>query len=152
MNIITPPGMTIMRISRGGYRVTCAHRVVWRWMNKFSPLPSSSCTPTKITPTSNISSMYNGGGNYVDSSTTSTNTNTACDFDFGDLVTMTIVDVFETDIDGKLLSYCPTFDNRDVRKTPEHIEMFKKGMGQMRERIDGVARSPVGKVRMKNMN
>jgi hypothetical protein len=155
MNIITPPGMTIMRISRGGYRVTCAHRVVWRWMNKFSPLslssfllPTASCSGT---PTSNISSMmYNGGGNYVDSSTTSTTTttNTACDFDFGDLVTMTIVDVFETDTFGRLLSYCPTFDNRDVHKTPEHIEMFKKGMGQMRERMDGVVKSPVGKVRM----
>lgn len=36
------------------------------------------------------------------------------DFDFGDLVTMTIVDVFETDCEGKLLSYCPTFDNRAV--------------------------------------
>ena len=71
----------------------------------------------------------------------------SCDFDFGDLVTMTIVDVFETDVDGKLLSYCPTFDNRDVRKTPEHIEMLIKGMGQMRERMDGVAKSPVGKVR-----
>jgi hypothetical protein len=71
----------------------------------------------------------------------------SCDFDFGDLVTMTIVDVLETDVDGKLLSYCPTFDNRDVRKTPEHIEMLIKGMGQMRERMDGVAKSPVGKVR-----
>ena len=60
---------------------------------------------------------------------------------------MTIVDVFETDVDGKLLSYCPTFDNWDVRKTPEHIEMLIKGMGQMRERMDGVAKSPVGKVR-----
>ena len=25
-----PPGMTIMRISGGGYHVTAAHRVVWR--------------------------------------------------------------------------------------------------------------------------
>ena len=41
------------------------------------------------------------------------------DFDFGDLVTMTIVDVFETDCDGKLLSYCPTFDNRAV--VSEHM-------------------------------
>ena len=155
MNIVNPPGLTIMRISRGGYRVTCAHRVVWRWMNKFSPLssslPTATCTSTK---TSNISSIYSGAN--IDSSTTSAATTTnstngggaACDFDFGDLVTMTIVDVFETDVDGKLLSYCPTFDNRDVRKTPEHIEMLIKGMGQMRERMDGVAKSPVGKVRM----
>ena len=160
MNIVNPPGLTIMRISRGGYRVTCAHRVVWRWMNKFSPLsssississlPTATCTSTK---TSNISSIYSG--TYIDPSTTSATTTTnstigggnACDFDFGDLVTMTIVDVFETDVDGRLLSYCPTFDNRDVRKTPEHIEMLIKGMGQMRERMDGVAKSPVGKVR-----
>ena len=37
------------------------------------------------------------------------------DVQFEDLVTMTIIDVFETDYDGKLLSYCPTFDNRQVR-------------------------------------
>ena len=29
-NPMDPPGMTIMRISGGGYRVTAAHRVVWR--------------------------------------------------------------------------------------------------------------------------
>lgn len=62
------------------------------------------------------------------------------DFDFGDLVTMTIIDVFETDNDGKLLSYCPTFDNRAVHKTQESIERLRKGASQLRE----IARSPAG--------
>ena len=30
MNVIDPPGLTVMKISGGGYRVTGAHRVVWR--------------------------------------------------------------------------------------------------------------------------
>ena len=30
MNIIDPPGLTVMRIAGGRYRVTGAHRVVWR--------------------------------------------------------------------------------------------------------------------------
>lgn len=29
MNLITPPGLTVMRIAGGRYRVTAAHRVVW---------------------------------------------------------------------------------------------------------------------------
>jgi hypothetical protein len=40
---------------------------------------------------------------------------------------MTIIDVFETDNNGKLLSYCPTFDNRAVHKTQESIERLRKG-------------------------
>jgi hypothetical protein len=44
----------------------------------------------------------------------------------GDLVTLTIVDVFETDNQGKLLSYCPTFDNRAVRKTNQASETIRK--------------------------
>ncbi|KAL3808825.1 hypothetical protein ACHAXA_000008 [Cyclostephanos tholiformis] len=113
-NPMDPPGLTIMKISGGGYRVTAAHRVVWRWMNKFSP-----------------NSTLNGGP--------------SDDFDFGDLVAMTIVDVFETDVNGLLLSYCPTFDNRAVHKTPEMAQRIRKGVGQMRETIEVVANSPVGK-------
>ena len=45
----------------------------------------------------------------------------------GDLVTMTIVDVFETDTDGRLLSYCPTFDNRNIKKTMKTAEQLRKG-------------------------
>jgi hypothetical protein len=33
LNIIDPPGLTVMRIAGGRYRVTAAHRVVWTWMN-----------------------------------------------------------------------------------------------------------------------
>jgi len=112
MNVIDPPGLTVMKISGGGYRVTGAHRVVWRWMNKFSPASTG---------------------------------NANLDFDFGDLVTMTIIDVFETDAHGQLLSYCPTFDNRAVHKTPEMAERLRKGASHLRERMEVAARSPAGK-------
>ncbi|KAL7545833.1 hypothetical protein ACHAWF_009183 [Thalassiosira exigua] len=111
-NVVDPPGLTIMRIRGGGYRVTGAHRVVWRWMNKFSPAVTGD---------------------------------DGVDFDFGDLVSMTIVDVFETDADGKLLSYCPTFDNRSVHRTPEAVERLRKGATQLREAAEAAARSPAGK-------
>lgn len=92
-----------------------------RWMNKFSPVSTSLKDPV------------------TGKSTTEMN------FDFGDLVTMTIIDVFETDAKGKLLSYCPTFDNRAVRKTPEMAERLRKGASHLMERMDVVARSPAGK-------
>jgi hypothetical protein len=50
----------------------------------------------------------------------------------GDLVHMTIVDVFETDNNGRLLSYCPTFDNRDIRKTTLATETLRYGNLQSR--------------------
>ena len=115
MNVIDPPGLTVMKISGGGYRVTGAHRVVWRWMNKFSPASTGGQSTHNI------------------------------DFDFGDLVSMTVIDVFETDTDGRLLSYCPTFDNRAVHKTPEMAERLRKGATQLRETMGVVANSPVGK-------
>ena len=34
--------------------------------------------------------------------------------------------MFETDNQGKLLSYCPTFDNRDIRKTNQTAETIRK--------------------------
>jgi len=137
MNIIEPPGLTVMRIAGGRYRVTAAHRVVWRWMNKFSPA-SSFQLPPESQP----------GATAVDPSNPNSSSSTVSheeepndtDFDFGDLVTMTIIDVFETDNDGKLLSYCPTFDNRAVHKTQESIERLRKGASQLRE----IARSPAG--------
>jgi hypothetical protein len=53
-NSIDPPGVTVMRISGGRYRVTAAHRVVWRWMNKFSfqqkKEEMKATTPATITP------------------------------------------------------------------------------------------------------
>jgi hypothetical protein len=39
---------------------------------------------------------------------------------------MTVVDVFETDNQGKLLSYCPTFDNRAIHKTNQTTESLRK--------------------------
>jgi len=120
-NVVDPPGLTVMKIRGGGYRVTGAHRVVWRWMNKFSPVNTSVRDPDT-------------GQLTVDT-----------DFDFGDLVTMTIVDVFETDADGKLLSYCPTFDNRAVHKTPEMAERLRKSVVRARERAQAAATSPAGK-------
>ena len=90
-------------------------------MNKFSPTSTSLRDPA-----------------------TGKSTNEA-DFDFGDLVTMTIIDVFETDVNGKLLSYCPTFDNRAVHKTPEMVERIRKGASHLMERVEDVVNSPAGK-------
>lgn len=64
------------------------------------------------------------------------------DLKFGDLVTMTIVDVFETDCDGKVLSYCPTFDNRAVFKTDQRVEKMRKGSSLLKKNISIVANSP----------
>ena len=137
MNIIDPPGLTVMRISGGRYRVTGAHRVVWRWMNKFSPA-STFAVPSDVNKVteSTEEDMATGSGS---------NSKPDTDFDFGDLVTMTIIDVFETDSDGRLLSYCPTFDNRAVHKTPEMVERVRKGASHLMERMEVVARSPAGK-------
>ena len=93
-----------------------------RWMNKFSPTSTILRDPN-----------------------TGKFTNEAVDFDFGDLVTMTIIDVFETDVNGKLLSYCPTFDNRAVHKTPEMAERIRKGASHLMERVEDVVNSPAGK-------
>ena len=60
---------------------------------------------------------------------------------FGDLVSMTIVDVFETDCDGKLLSYCPTFDNRNITKTDPRVENIRKSSSKFKKNIDIVAKS-----------
>jgi hypothetical protein len=135
-NNIDPPGVTVMRISGGRYRVTGAHRVVWRWMNKFSFQDEMVATTSPSRTSTNPSS---------DEDATSANNNDGADFDFGDLVTMTIIDVFETDSDGRLLSYCPTFDNRAVHKTQEVTERIRKGASLVKERIEVVARSPAGK-------
>ena len=97
LNMIDPPGLTVMKIAGGRYRVTAAHRVVWTWMNEFVPLSRSD----------EVNSLQ-----------------------IGDLVTMTIVDVFETDNQGKLLSYCPTFDNRAIHKTHTTTETLRKKSSQ----------------------
>uniref|UniRef100_A0A7S0Y722 Uncharacterized protein n=1 Tax=Pseudo-nitzschia delicatissima TaxID=44447 RepID=A0A7S0Y722_9STRA len=97
LNIIDPPGLTVMRIAGGRYRVTAAHRVVWTWNNVFASMSIDEEAEGKETT-----------------------------LEVGDLVTLTIVDVFETDNQGKLLSYCPTFDNRAIRKTNQTAETVRK--------------------------
>ena len=116
-NIIDPPGLTVMRIAGGRYRVTGAHRVVWTWMNDFHP---------EAVP-SYYSSPYDK--------------NHDLRFSFGDLVTMTIIDVFETDKDGKLLSYCPTFDNRSITKTNITRERISKESHNVKEILGAVSKS-----------
>jgi len=59
----------------------------------------------------------------------------------GDLVTMTIVDVFETDNNGKLLSYCPTFDNRRVHKTSATNEAMRKSSAKIMSRLSIMSNS-----------
>jgi len=117
-NIIDPPGLTVMRIAGGRYRVTGAHRVVWTWMNEFAP---------EAVP-SYYSSPYDKDSHDLR-------------FSFGDLVTMTIIDVFETDKDGKLLSYCPTFDNRSITKTNVTRERLSKKSHEMKEILSAVGKS-----------
>ena len=109
LNIIDPPGLTVMRIAGGRYRVTAAHRVVWTWMNEFVSLIEKH-----------------------DDDDSEENSNDRMNrLQVGDLVTMTIVDVFETDNQGKLLSYCPTFDNRAITKTHQTAETLRKSSNRV---------------------
>lgn len=110
LNIIDPPGLTVMRIAGGRYRVTAAHRVVWTWMNEFASLSHEEINPEDR-------------------------------LQVGDLVTMTIVDVFETDNNGKLLSYCPTFDNRRVHKTSATNEAMRKSSAKIMSRLSIMSNS-----------
>ena len=123
LNVIDPPGLTVMRIAGGRYRVTAAHRVVWTWMNEFASLAADN------------------GGLFSQDSEKQEKPNP---LQVGDLVTLTIVDVFETDNQGKLLSYCPTFDNRAVRKTNQAAETIKKS-GKQLFSILGKAQKAVAK-------
>jgi hypothetical protein len=82
LNIIDPPGLTVMRIAGGRYRVTAAHRVVWTWMNEFATFAADNGGP------------FSEEGQEKSSPP----------LQIGDLVSLTIVDVFETDNQGKLLS------------------------------------------------
>lgn len=102
-------------------------------MNSFSP-PSGLLDQSFDANLGKVADDQNNNGNSV-----------GADFDFGDLVTMTIIDVFETDSDGKLLSYCPTFDNRAVHKTQEVTERIRKGASNLMEKMVVVKKSPAGK-------
>jgi hypothetical protein len=54
----------------------------------------------------------------------------------GDLVTLTIVDVFETDNCGKLLSYCPTFDNRSVQKVDRNLYVIRQHTASLKAALE----------------
>lgn len=115
LNIIDPPGLTVMRIAGGRYRVTAAHRVVWTWMNNFA-------------------NLHDDTEEEVDR------------LQIGDLVTMTIVDVFETDNQGKLLSYCPTFDNRAIHKTMQSAETLRKSRYKLLKVLHDAQKSKLAKL------
>jgi hypothetical protein len=139
LNIIDPPGLTVMRIAGGRYRVTAAHRVVWTWMNEFAALtdPYTAAAHSAAAAASYRQRNHDDDGDYDDDDdvahTIPVNSNDATvnTLHVGDLVTMTIVDVFETDSSGKLLSYCPTFDNRAISKTHPTTETLRKGGTQL---------------------
>lgn len=128
MNIIDPPGLTVMRIAGGRYRVTAAHRVVWTWMNEFAPL-----------------SEHRHGQKNSHNNDESVN-----QLQIGDLVTMTVVDVFETDNQGKLLSYCPTFDNRAVHKTHQTTETLRRGGSQLMSMLGKARNSQTAETIIRN--
>lgn len=157
LNLIDPPGLTVMRIAGGRYRVTAAHRVVWTWMNEFpvpfeqemtDPSSSAAAHPStskqekneKKDASSNDkndkntkgkeSTAQSNGPSGINSSTPPLGGEPIHQLQVGDLVTMTIVDVFETDNQGKLLSYCPTFDNRAIYKTHVTTETLRKSTSQ----------------------
>jgi hypothetical protein len=109
LNIIDPPGLTVMRIAGGRYRVTAAHRVIWTWNNEFAAIAEDGGVLNEDSPEQPASPSLQ----------------------LGDLVSMTIVDVFETDNQGKLLSYCPTFDNRAVYKTSQASETIRKSSSKL---------------------
>jgi hypothetical protein len=112
LNLVGDPPMTVMRIAGGRYRVTAAHRVVWTWMNEFAPLVVPGAMNHHNTASSDTKKTAVTGGLHT--------------LQVGDLVAMTIVDVFESDHSGKLLSYCPTFDNRAVMKIDRTAHALRK--------------------------
>ena len=134
LNIIEPPGLTVMRIAGGRYRVTAAHRVVWTWMNEFATLAEDGGIINEASPEKPPSPSLQ----------------------IGDLVSMTIVDVFETDNQGKLLSYCPTFDNRAVFKTNPATERIRKSSGKFLSMLgragQAVAKSEVNRRAAEQLN
>lgn len=123
LNLIDPPGLTVMPIAGGRYRVTAAHRVVWTWMNEFAPVimaPNSTNNSTSDAQKNASLSRPAGGAHTLQ---------------VGDLVSMTVVDVFESDNQGKLLSYCPTFDNRAVVKTDRTAHAIRKKTGALKSAL-----------------
>ncbi|KAL7566205.1 hypothetical protein ACA910_011277 [Epithemia clementina (nom. ined.)] len=177
LNLIDPPGLTVMRIAGGRYRVTAAHRVVWMWMNDFPNMQSweDDANNNDSTLLYDDSAYHNvldedislqksnsysksprcggggGGGGSRSYSSNSSSSRNRNDFNRegvlrpGDLVTLTIVDVFETDNQGKLLSYCPTFDNRMVLRTNATTETLRKSTAHLTKLISKVQKSTLAK-------
>ena len=137
-NIVNPPGLTVMRIAGGRYRCTAAHRVVWNWGSEFLPEVFSAEVVQHRPPVQEPTDPTPPRRKRIPSPTRSPARE---ELHMGDLVCMTIVDVFETDTDGRLLSYCPTFDNRDVRKTTAAAERLRKGGLIVSQGIKAAARS-----------
>eukprot|EP00522_Entomoneis_paludosa_P012186 CAMPEP_0172449840 /NCGR_PEP_ID=MMETSP1065-20121228/8438_1 /TAXON_ID=265537 /ORGANISM="Amphiprora paludosa, Strain CCMP125" /LENGTH=485 /DNA_ID=CAMNT_0013201593 /DNA_START=60 /DNA_END=1517 /DNA_ORIENTATION=- len=146
LNLIDPPGLTVMRIAGGRYRVTAAHRVVWTWMNEFpndimgieTDALSGAAYSSSYYSHQQHHDAYSGDGDLDSQSTPKHNRSSYANGAGkeeqllpGDLVTLTIVDVFETDNQGKLLSYCPTFDNRAVTKTNAPTETLRKSTAHL---------------------
>jgi hypothetical protein len=127
LNIINPPGLTVMRIAGGRYRVTAAHRVIWTWMNEFAVLTDPQSAQ---------------GGEHSNDDSVDT-------LRIGDLVSMIIVDVFETDNQGKLLSYCPTFDNRAIHKTHATTETLRKSSHKVMSMLGKAQKSQTASMIMK---
>lgn len=143
LNIIDPPGLTVMRIAGGRYRVTAAHRVLWTWMNEFAPLTGP------VTALSSTASPGTGSHGSITSHNTGTGQakeEAVNQLQVGDLVSMTIVDVFETDNQGKLLSYCPTFDNRAIMKTHATTETLRRGGTQLLSLLGRAQKSKTAEV------
>jgi hypothetical protein len=74
LNIIDRTGLTAMRIAGGRYRITAAHLVVWTSMNEFAVLTDPHCPANEHSNDESVNSLR-----------------------VEDLVSMAIVDVFETD-------------------------------------------------------
>jgi hypothetical protein len=64
----------------------------------------------------------------------------------GGLVTMTIVDVFGMDSQGKLLSYCPTFDNRAIHITNPTGEAIRKSSSKLMAMVARAQQSKLAKL------
>ena len=115
--------------------MTAAHRVVWTWMNEFAPLLATPPQDDHSTGSNNNSKQVS--------------TETVDQLQVGDLVTMTIVDVFETDNQGKLLSYCPTFDNRAIHKTHQTAETLRKSTHKLLTVLHKAQKSKLAKLIVK---
>lgn len=97
LHLISPPGITVMKIIGNRYRVTAAHECFWTWQHQLSTYES---------------------------------------IQLGELVRLRFVDVFETDRTGRILSYCPTFDNRNVEAFDRNLYRFQQHTKSLRYALE----------------